>query len=191
MDEDGLLMRSLAVISMACYCLVGGSLVAFAQSSSQPPYSTDPQVLNNQSYMIWTTVIGFLSLLATQIFGILRERRTRQWDLEDRASARLDAKMQAEAQRIETIQTAVQLAKVTQQGHAVIKREIEENTEITKQTAQKADAAYEAGNNFNVKLEELKRELFGKNEQIDHIETVTEDIQGKVTTLTGSEKEGA
>jgi hypothetical protein len=147
---------------------------------------------------IWiTSIVGFLSLLATQLFAIWRQHQEtkaaeqrRKWDLEDRAAAR--AQMQknaeqlqksAELQRIETVQTAIELAKVSAAHREHILQEISRNTEITQTVGAKADAAFVEANNFNDRLEKLRKELASKGTQIDNIEEITGDTKDIVTEL--------
>ncbi len=133
---------------------------------------------------IWiTSLIGFLSLMATQIFSLWRESRNRKWDLEDRAAARAQMQKNAELQRIETIQTAIDLARVTKLHGEEIVKEISRNTEITQSVGEKADAAYVAANNFNERLERLRKELASKGTQIDTIEEVTGETNDTVKEL--------
>lgn len=164
---------------------------------------------SNQTTILITTIVGFLSLLATQGFTMWRERqaekareRQREWDLQDRASAREELRRRAEetkdevrrsseAQRMETIATAVQLARAAKRQNAELTDKLDRNTELTQMVGAKADAAYEVGNNFSQRLKELRDELSGKRAQIDHIEQVSEDTNEKVTELKEvTEKEG-
>lgn len=174
-------------------------------STAQEPVS----VSADNSQLLYTTILGFLSLLATQGVQLWRERREerkreqqREWDLQDRAVAREEVRRNSEAQRFETIATAVELARATKIHSAEIKSQLAENTALTHRVGQKADAAYEVGNNFAGRLDEydknttaqmqaLRDELFGKKGQIDHIEAVSEDTNVKVTEIQeGSEKAG-
>src|SRR5688572_13234086 len=99
---------------------------------------------------------GLLSLFVTQIFLTWREerqrkadrereKRNRDWDLADRAAARL-------AQQAETVSTAVQLARVQREHKAEVVAKIDHNTELTKQAMAVSVEAYKAGNDFNRKL---------------------------------------
>lgn len=152
-----------------------------------------PGTSENQQTIIWTTVVGFLSLLATQVFAMWREYRNRRWDLENRKLAREELDRKFERQAGETVATAVQLARLTKAHHEEVTSQLEKNTELTRQASAKAEAAYEAGNNYTQRLNDLRAELFGKKGQLDHIEEVAEDTQGKVThiveTTTAKEKE--
>lgn len=142
-----------------------------------------PGTSENQQTIMWTTVIGFMSLLATQVFSMWREYRNRRWDLENRELARRELDKKLDRQAGETVATAVQLARLTKAHHEQVSSQIEQNTELTRQVGVKAEAAYEAGNNYTQRLNELRAELFGKKGQLDHIEEVAEDTQGKVTQI--------
>lgn len=158
--------------------------VVAQDATAPPPTSTDQKT-------IWvTSIIGFLSLLATQLFAIWRQNqetkaaeRRRQWDLEDRERARNDLRQQYEAQRKETISTASEIARIHLQNTRRIVEEISKNTEITEAVGRKADAAYSAGNDFNRRMEEMRQQLFAKGTQIDTIEDVSKDTNEKVTEL--------
>ncbi len=156
---------------------------------------------SNQSTIIWTSVIGFLSLLVTQFVSLWRdhqrresEKQQREWDLADRAAARAEVLKQVKEQKLETIETAVQLARVVNAQKEEITQQIRHNTEITKQTGRDAMAAIEAGNNYAQRVAELRKELFGKKGQLDHIEEVAVDTQEKVTEIveevSAKDKEG-
>lgn len=166
--------------------LIGGAWVASvaAQTGVDGPSSH----ATTETAMWVTSIVGFLSLLATQIFALVREHRNRQWDLEDRAAARAQMERNAALQRIETVQTAVELARITKEHRQHILQEISRNTEITQDVGAKAAAAHEAANNFNEKLERLRRELQSKGTQIDTIEETSLDTNEKVTGLTESSK---
>lgn len=158
----------------------------FAQDPSSPSSAT----ANNQTAMIVTSIVGFLTLLVTQIFSMWKQNQEkkaaeqrRQWDLEDREIARQQMKTSAQKQLQETVQTAVTLADVTEKHHAQTLRELTKNTELTKAVAAKADAAYDAANSYAAKTEELRKELKAKADKIDHIDTVSVDTNLKVTDI--------
>jgi hypothetical protein len=137
----------------------------------------------NQNVILITTIGGFLTLIATQIFAIWRESRNRKWDLADREAARREVRQHAETQRLETIQTAIDLAKVSNINRQHLVDHIEQNTAITKEAKKTAEAAYIAANNFNERLESLRKQLTDKAEQVDHIESVGVDTNQKVTDI--------
>lgn len=152
----------------------------------------------NQTTIWVTSIVGFLSLLATQLFAIWRDnqarkaaRQQREWDLEDRRAAREEAKeemrRQAEIVRREQIATATDLAKVHQLNSRRIVEEIAKNTQLTHEVKAQAEAAYTAANNFTQRLEEARADFVRKGTQIDHIEATADDIDSKVTEL----KEGS
>lgn len=115
------------------------------------------QVTTSKEVVI--TIVGFLSLLATHIFAIWRESRQRTWDIEDRKRAREEMKKQAEQQQIETISTAVEIARVSNANRNHIVDLLHQNTRLTEDAGEKASAAYTATLDFNQKLEALRREL--------------------------------
>lgn len=156
----------------------------------------DPSLVTeqNETTLLLTSIIGFASILVTQLFGMWRENqrdrakrkeaeRQRQWDLEDRATARAEMKRDAQLQRVETIQTAIELARVTSEHREHIVREISQNTEITKAVGAKAEEAYKAANDFTARLDKLRAELRSKGPQIDHIEKVSDETKDIVTEL--------
>jgi len=172
--------------------LLAAALVLYAWVASvaaQP--TTDAAGTSANQTTIWvTSIIGFLSLLATQLFAIWRQKQEtkaaeqrRKWDLEDRASARAEMQKNAELQRIETIQTAIEVARVTRSHRDHILTELTRNTEMTQVVGQKAEQAYVEANNFNEKLEKLRLELASKGTQIDTIEEVTGETNDAVKEL--------
>lgn len=144
---------------------------------------TDIGTVENQQTIIWTSIFGFLSLLATQLFSIWRDHLKGKRDKQERDDARATLAANLAAQKLETIETAVQLARVARQHNEAIAKQIAQNTELTKQVGEKAEAAYEIGNNFHQKMEALRQELYGSKTQIDHIEQVSEDTNVKVTEI--------
>lgn len=138
---------------------------------------------SNQTTILITSIIGFLSLLATQLFALWREQRNRKWDLQDRRAARDEVRKHAQLQLQETVQTAIEMAQQQRASQQRIVEEISRNTALTQQVGAKADAAYVAANNFTERMEQLRRELRSKGEQIDHIEEVSGDTNVKVTEL--------
>jgi hypothetical protein len=164
--------------------LAAAALVAYAWVASVAAQTPEGSGSATNQTTIWvTSLIGFFSLMATQIFSLWREARNRKWDLEDRAHARAQMQKAAELQRIETIQTAIQLAKVTTAHSEQIVKEISKNTALTKSVGDKADAAYGAANNFTERLDRLRQELESKGPQIDNIEKISGDTNDKVTEL--------
>lgn len=145
----------------------------------------DPPTASNQTTILVSTIIGFLSLLATQIFGMIRENRNRKWDLQDRKDARDRAQRDAQQQRLDTVQTAIELAKVSHMTREQLLKHIEHNTRITQAAKDSAEAAYAAANNFNEKFSELKRELASKSSSsvTDRIDEISQDTNEKVTKI--------
>lgn len=137
--------------------------------------------------VFFTTLAGVISLLATNFFAIWRDARNRKWDLEDRMMAREKQQRDAEAIRLETVATAIELARVSNTNRKHLADQLQHNTNVTMEAGEKAVAAFEAANNFNEKLEQLRRELMSsvavKSTQIDHIEIVSQDTNEKVTDL--------
>src|SRR5687768_11159224 len=105
-------------------------------SQDQGSFVSDP----SGTALLYTTIIGFLSLLATHGFQLWRERRNRQWDLEDREAARAELRKNNETQRLETIATAVQLARAAKIHNAQLVTQIAENTALTLKAGDKAEA---------------------------------------------------
>lgn len=91
--------------------------------------------------MEWNqTAVGQFLLFLTTIFGfgiqLYREHRNRQWDLKDRADAR------------------IQLAKKVENAHQTVLEKIEENTVISRE-------AFTEANSVNVKLLKLSEQIDG------------------------------
>lgn len=143
----------------------------------------DPPTGSNQSTILITTVAGFATLIATQIFALWRESRNRKWDLEDRAAARRETRTHAETQRLETIQTAIDLAKVSNINRHQLMQELKRNTDITVEAKEVAAAAHVAANNFNEKIEAMRKQLQGAGGTLGHIEEASTDTNEKVTEL--------
>ena len=134
---------------------VWAGVIATQNEAAKP----SPPSSSNQVAILITTIAGFASLLATSMFQIYRENRNRKWDLQDRAAARAEMRSTAEAQRMETMQTDVELARVSYINRDHLLGAIKENNDIVAQGASKAEAAYSAANDFNRKLEVLHKEL--------------------------------
>ncbi len=126
--------------------------MAGGAGSSAPSAST-------QFAILITTIAGMISMLATQFFAMYRENRNRKWDLQDRSTARAEMRESNRTLRLETMQTATELARVSMINSGHLLGAIKENTQITTEGASKADAAFSAANNFNAKLEALQLEL--------------------------------
>lgn len=172
--------------------LVLALVIAVSTGASQQSSSSGSEqnmgTASNQAVIFWTIISGFASLLATQVFSILSDYRRRRWDLQDRATAREEMRANTERIRLETVATAVQLSRNAKNNREILEGKIAENTALTQAVGQKADAAYEAGNNFTQRIDALRAELFGNRGQIDHIEHVSEDTNVKVTELTEKDK---
>lgn len=118
---------------------------------------------SNQFAILVTTIAGFASLLATQFFQMYRENRTRKWDLQDREQARAEMRRHAETQRLDTMQAAIELARVSNINRDHLMGAIKENTQITSEGTSKAEAAYLVASgvatDFSAKFEALHKEL--------------------------------
>lgn len=167
-------------------------MLSLGVASQVPGLDSQPPTQSNQIAILITTLVGFASLIATQVFAIMREKRERRWDLEDRAAARLEAKRHAEAQRIETIATALELAKVSEKNREHLIQHIDENvTGPMRQNTVITQEALEKANNFNEKLEQLRSRLIELTETratIRHIDEVSKDTNEKVTDIKGNIK---
>ena len=110
------------------------------------------------------TAIGtILTPLILILFQLYRENRKRKWDIEDRDALAKKVKEEAESVATRNEKIAVQLAlqadrnKKELSGQATghtrrVEEAIAHNTELTAALEQKADRAYDAANNFAVKL---------------------------------------
>lgn len=159
--------------------------LALSVTTATQGHDGNPPTAENQTTILITTIAGFASLIATQVFALINESRKRKWDLADREAARREVRQHAETQRLETIQTAIDLAKVSNVNRQQLLTRIEHNTNLTQEAKQSAEAAYTAANNFNEKIETLKRQLASKSDTIDHIDEVSVDTNVKVTKLKG------
>lgn len=145
------------------------------QTTQQPPLIAPG---SEGSYLLLASTL--ITLLCTNFFQIWRESRNRKWDLEDRKAQRDLARVRAELLHNSTIETAFQVAKVSTRNKDHLVNEISKNTEITKDVGAKAQAAYEAANNFNEKLEALRTDFLKRTK---HIEVVGDDTNEKVTEM--------
>lgn len=115
-----------------------------APSQLSPPTDGWPSSVasGSSTALIITTLFGFLSLMATSIFQILRDKRQREWDLQDRRMARQESLdkaerdkqellMNAELQRVATIQAAIELAKSARRDREQLEAAISQNTALT------------------------------------------------------------
>lgn len=148
------------VMIFGCFAVsVWAGVVAAQNEHAAAAAGVPPPSATNQFAILVTTIAGFASLLATQLFQFYRENRNRKWDLQDRAAARKEVRDHAETQRLETMQTAIELARVSNINRDHLLGAIQANTQITADGAAKAEAAYSVANNFNTKLEALQKEL--------------------------------
>jgi hypothetical protein len=173
-------MTKLMMIGTVAFAFALTAAQALAQQAGAP---LDPPTGSNQSTILITTIAGFATLIATQTFALWRESRNRKWDLEDRMAARREMRAHAETQRLETIQTAIDLAKVSNINRQQLTDHISRNTEITQAAKDQAAAAYQVANNFNEKLENLRKQLAGAGGQLGTIEEASTDTNTKVTEL--------
>lgn len=153
-------------------------LIAY-EGQTMPDAATE----SNQSTILITTIAGFASLIATHIFSMWREHRNRRWDLQDREAARREMRQHAETQRIETIQTAVDLAKASHIASQRVLDRIDANTTITQAAKETAEAAYVAANSFNAHLDTLRSQLTQRADIINHIDEVGTDTNKKVDDI--------
>lgn len=151
--------------------LAGGlaALVAFqalhgSQAPSSvppvPPSSTGlPSGADNTVMIIWI-VVGFLATLLTQIVALAKMRSDR---------------IERRELRREQLEAALALAKMTRATAdrvtgeiteardeiAGARKELTENTALTREVGAKADAAYDAANSFKDKMDALQGEIAG------------------------------
>lgn len=193
----------LACAATGSYGVVLLTQDAGASTSGWPPAGTQ------------VTILGLAGLLVTQIAQMLRESRNRKWDLADRAAARADAaakaeqlrletaaaaaqlrreqQAHAEAQRIATIQTAIELAKVSKVNRDRLIAAVAENTTLTethaKAAREKLDALLDK-QGCNVTLDDIAAAVSETQEtvdatqrKVDEAKTVATDTNVKVTEL--------
>lgn len=152
-------VSALSVIGSLFAITVWAGVIAAQQTPAVETNAPGSATASNQFATIATLIAGFASMLAAQAFQWFRESRTRKWDLADRMAARKEVRDHAETQRLETIQAAIELARVSNINRDHLVSEIGRNTILTAEAAAKADAAYVSANNFNAKLEALHRQL--------------------------------
>lgn len=139
------------VITSGCAMLVKAATQTPTADLLTPPNGSESTVI--------VIIIGFLSMLATQGFALWREYRNRNWDLEDRSKAREEIHQRAEDLKLTTSAVTVELMKVLEENRKHVMEELQKNTAITESASKKADAAYNAGNNFNEKLLQLSEKV--------------------------------
>jgi hypothetical protein len=164
-----MITRAAKIVALFTICglfavSVCAGVVAQTQANADPVANVP--TAQNQFAILITTIAGFASLLCTQLFQFYRENRNRRWDLQDRTAAREQMRKTVEEQRMEGMRTAVELAKVSQTNRDLIFSAIKENTTLTVDAGEKAQAAYTSANNFNSKLETLHRELIAMSTKL-------------------------
>lgn len=137
-------------------------IFAVAQNGMNADVPPITGVSSNASVII--TLIGFLSLLATQLFEMRRAHRQRKWDLEDRKAAREELRKRHEIIQRETLETASEIARISVANRKHLDSKISENTKLTEDVNQKVQAS---ADDFNTQLAALRKELR------DTVESVT------------------
>lgn len=130
--------------------------IAYAQEVARLP---DHPMDGSIKAILIVSGAGILTTVMTQLFTLLKLYQHRRWDLQDRAEARAITNINAQTQYAATIDTAIKVTKVNLEQHAALGRLMEENTTLTKAAANDAAAAFNAANDFNKKLKELREEL--------------------------------
>jgi hypothetical protein len=176
-------MTRLTMAGTAVFAVALAAAHVLAQQAAGGAAPVDPPTGSNQSTILITTMAGLATLFFTQAFALWRESRNRKWDLEDRMAARREMRAHAETQRLETIQTAIDLAKVSNINRQQLTEHLTRNTEITQAAKDQAAAAYQAADNFNEKLETLRKQLAGAGGTLGTIEEASTDTNAKVTEL--------
>ncbi len=159
------LVRAFAFLVIGALFAVSVAAATIAQQQAAAP-AFQPGVPSGptgqgQAAILITTIAGFASLLATQLFQFYRENRNRRWDLEDRMKARAEIKKASEVQRLETIQTAIDVVRVSNINSSKLLGAIDKNTEISTDAGSKAEAAYNAANSFDARMEALQTKFEG------------------------------
>lgn len=194
--------KFIAVAVLACAATGSyGAVMLTVQESGAPPSgwpSAGTQV----------TILGFLGLLVTHLTQMWREGRNRKWDLADRAAARAEAaakaeqlrleaaqaaerlrieqQAHAEAQRIATIQTAIELAKVSKANRDRLIAAVAENTTLTESHAKAALGRLDAlldKQGCNVTLDDIAAAVSETRDSVDEAKVVATDTNVKVTEL--------
>lgn len=157
--SNGVRVVALAIIFASFAVSVWAGVQAATAEQTAMASGLNAPTASTQFAILITTIAGVISMLATQIFAMFRESRNRKWDLQDRAAARAEMRENTRLLRLENMQTATELARVSMINSEHLLDVIKENTDITSRGASQAEAAYSEANNFNKKLEELHRQL--------------------------------
>lgn len=126
------------------YVVVVPTAYALQQSAAEP---LAPATSQGQKDLIVTAVIGFLTMIFTQLFAIYRDNKKWERDREERAERRKEADDKIEA-----------VARVATETHRDIKADIAENTKISVD-------AFKAANDVNAKIAMLAGRFVGDEEE--------------------------
>ncbi len=152
---------SALVLIFGCFsvCVFAGVVAAQNQTAAVAAGGVSTPAATTSVALLISTLFGFASVLATHFFQIYNSSRQRKWDLQDRAAARQETRKQVEEQRLETMQAAIEMARISiiNRDHLLVA--VKENTQLTKEGVSAAEAAYSAANDSNAKYEALRREL--------------------------------
>lgn len=189
--------------------------VSFAalRAAAQTPV-TAPPLLTAACHDSSVTIalIGFFSSLVALSMQMWREHRNKLWEREQRAEERArdkedreEARREARAERgqlhAETVATATELAKLTRKQHEklaewiaqikaeqteVLHKAITENTALTHEVGRRADAAYEAGNNFAQRLESIQDTLGAGTQKLKKVAVTVDDTHAIVEDIAAS-----
>src|ERR1700693_6366423 len=120
--------------------------------------------------LLITTIAGFLTTTVTQLFQAAKQKRDsaahdkdRLLDRQERIDTALVVKMAME-NRADELQSAIDrkaeaLALLNKEHAGLLLRRIDDNTAITIQSGEKADAAFVESNTHNLKLIELAKSV--------------------------------
>ena len=128
-----------------------------------------PEINTGQWYIIVTSIIGFLTTILTLIINsyvtAAREKRQREWDLQDRALAR-------EQLRAETRAAADKLESKTEQTRYELVQKIDKNTELTAAAAVASNAVDMKFKAIDAMINDVKTTA-----QLSKIATVAEEAK--------------
>lgn len=125
--------------------------------------------VDTNTIAVYGLLITFLSGVIKQFFDSWKEQKLReqdrldtvqrhQWDREDRMTMSRKVDETAELTRTTNSTVATKLDRL-EEGTGKVLEKVAENTNLTVKGIDKAEVAYNAANNFNMKAESLRAEM--------------------------------
>lgn len=174
----------------------------FAMQVSGDATNSQTGTQGNQYVIIATTVIGFLSLLVTQLFQIWnakqkekRDERQREWDLEDRENARKELALRVELATARHEAAATQhrdeimetIDKNTQMNEAALREANDVNRrihDITRMFTEAKAEAQDAANTVADKAAAVEHEIHESAETLGRVEHNTQEAVARLRIIT-------